>query len=243
MHKLHKGRTAVVAALVLVCCLLVVVELAPRSKDMGRSLQLRNDASSGIGWTSASGVRPTGATLRELNAMEAVFAQSEDTYEAIFAPPPATKMATTALEDNMTIAPAATLDKTGKHAFLSKSAQSTIESRALAALNQVFTPAMAGKESRIVVGVVNTMSSGQDLLGGGGASVGKYGSESITGNTAAITASVKQLSRIGYANPVTGKVYWQTNRAIVIVKDSLAYTAGTWRVADRTWDYAPGQGP
>jgi hypothetical protein len=243
MHKLHKGRAAVVAALVLACCLLVVVELAPGSKDTGRSLRLRHDASSGIGWTSASGVRPTGATLRELNAMKAVFARSEDTYEAIFAPPPATKMATSALEDNMTIAPAATLDKTGKHAFLSKSAQSTIESRAHAALNQVFTPAMAGKESRIVAGVVNTMSLGQDLLGGGGASVVKYGSESITGNTAAITASVKQWSRIGYVNPATGKVYWQTNRAIVIVKDSLAYTAGTWRVASRTWDYAPGQGP
>jgi hypothetical protein len=243
MHKLHKGRAAVLAALVLACCLLVVIELGPGSKNMGRSLQLRDDASSGIGWTSVSGVRPAGAVFRELNVMKAVFAQSEDTYEAMFAPPPATKMAMTAVEDNMTIAPAATLDKTGKHAFLSKAAQSTIESRALAALNQAFTPAMAGKESRIVVGVVSTISSGQDLLGGGGASVVKYQSESITGNTAAITASVKQWSRIGYVNPVTGKVYWQINRAIVIVKDSLAYTAGTWKVASRTWDYAPGQGP
>ena len=243
MHRLHMGRAAVVGVLMLACCLVVVAALAAGSKNAGRSLQLRDDASSGIGWTSASGVRPTGATLKELNAMEAVFARSEDTYEAMFAPPPVTRMATTTLEDNVTIAPAATLDKTGKHAFLSRSAQSTIESRALAALDQVFTPTMAGKESRIVVGVVNTVSSGQDLLGGGGASVVKYGSETITGNTAAITASVKQWSRIGYVNPVTGKIYWQTNRAIVIVKDSFAYTAGSWQVASRTWDYAPGQGP
>ena len=206
MHRLHMGRAAVVGVLMLACCLVVVAALAAGSKNAGRSLQLRDDASSGIGWTSASGVRPTGATLKELNAMEAVFARSEDTYEAMFAPPPVTRMATTTLEDNVTIAPAATLDKTGKHAFLSRSAQSTIESRALAALDQVFTPSMAGKKSRIVVGVVNTVSSGQDLLGGGGASVVKYGSETITGNTAAITASVKQWSRIGYVNPVTGKI-------------------------------------
>jgi len=122
--------------------------------------------------------------------------------------------------------------------------QATIEHRGMAALQQVFTPAMARHEYKILAGVVGTASSGQDLLGGGGASVVKYLHESINGSQARIQAAVQQWSRIGYVNPQSGKQYWQVNRAIVLVDDALVQSqGGSWLVASRSWNYAPGQGP
>ena len=122
--------------------------------------------------------------------------------------------------------------------------QATIESRGLAALAEVYTPAMVRSRYEILAGVVRTLLSGQDLLGGGGASVVKYMSESINQSTATITAAVRQWTRIGYVNPQTGKVFWQVNQAIVIVTDSLQRSdSGIWLVSNRTWQYAPGQGP
>jgi hypothetical protein len=149
-----------------------------------------------------------------------------------------------ALEDNMAIAPRAMLDSTGRHAYLSLEDQATIERRGIAALLQVFTPAMAQHEYTILAGVVATESSGQELLGGGGASVVKYLYESINGSRANIRAAVQQWSRIGYVNPQSGKQYWQVNRAIVLVDAGLVQSqGGSWLVASRSWNYAPGQGP
>ena len=176
--------------------------------------------------------------------VQAAVARAEDVYEAMFAPPPARPLANTALEDNAKITPLATLDRTGRHALVTSAQQTTIETRGMAALAQVYTPAMVRSRYRILSGVVGTLSSGQDLLGGGGASVVKYTSESIGQATATVTASVRQWTRIGYVNPQTGKVHWQINRATVIVTDKLKRTAsGTWLVSARTWHYAPGQGP
>ena len=189
----------------------------------------------------ANGSASTGA---QLSAVQHAFAQAEDVYEAMFAPPPATRMAASALEDNLAVAPVATLDRTGHRALLTATDQNVIESRGITALSNVYAPALADRMYKILVGVVGTISSGQDLLGGGGASVVKYQSESISGSTAKITASVAQWSRIGYVDPQTGVQHWQVNRAIVIVHDTLQRTAsGQWQVTSRVWQYAPGQGP
>jgi hypothetical protein len=153
-------------------------------------------------------------------------------------------MAKAALEDNANVTPIATLDATGHHALLTTALRAVIESRGLAALAQVYTPAMVRSRYRILAGVVGTLSSGQDLLGGGGAAVVKYLRQSVSPSSAVITAAVRQWTRIGYVNPQTGKVSWQINHAIVIVTDSLQRTSsGKWLVSNRTWQYAPGQGP
>jgi len=202
------------------------------------------ETASVINWTSTSGPPRTAAARKVLGTVNAAFARAEDTYEAMFAPPPPTGTAMRALDDNMATAPRATLDSTGRHAYLSAADQATIEHRGMAALQQVFTPAMARHEYKILAGVVGTASSGQDLLGGGGASVVKYLHESINGSQARIQAAVQQWSRIGYVNPQSGKQYWQVNRAIVLVDDALVQSqGGSWLVASRSWNYAPGQGP
>jgi len=199
---------------------------------------------SAIKWTSGSGPPRTAAARQILADVNAVFARSEDTYEAMFAPIPAPGTAVTVLEDNIGIAPRAMVDSTGRHAYLSAADQATIERRGMAALTQVFTPTMAQREYSILVGVVGTSSSGQDLLGGGGASVVNYVDESINGSQASVRAAVQQWTRIGYVNPQSGKQYWQVNRAIVLVDASLVQSqGGNWLVASRSWNYAPGQGP
>src|ERR1700730_13715920 len=110
----------------------------------------------------------------------------------------------------------------------------------MAALTQAFTPAMAQREYSILVGVVGTPSSRQDLLGGGGASVVNYVDESINGSQASVWAAVQQWTRIGYVNPQSGNQYWQVNRATVLVDASLVQSqAGNWLVASRSWNYAP----
>jgi hypothetical protein len=185
-----------------------------------------------------------GQRSSELAAIRDTFASAENVYEAMFAPPPAHPMPKAALEDNAGVTPVATLDRTRRHALLTTAMQTTIESRGLAALAQVYTPAMVRSRYRILAGVVGTLSSGQDLLGGGGATVVKYLNQSIGQSSAVITAAVRQWTRIGYVNPQTGKVSWQTNHAIVIVTDSLQRTGSSkWLVSSRTWQYAPGQGP
>jgi hypothetical protein len=197
-----------------------------------------------VKWTSRSGPPRTAATRRALVAVNGVFARAEGTYEAMFAPPPPAGTAVSALDDNMAVAPRATLDSTGRHAYLSGADQATIERRGLAELQQVFTPAMVRHEYKILAGVVGTQSSGQDLLGGGGASVVKYLGESINGSNAHIRADVQQWSRIGYVNPQSGRLHWQVNHAIVIVNAVLLRTqGGNWLVESRSWNYAPGQGP
>lgn len=197
-----------------------------------------------IVWALSSGAPRTTAARRDVRALNTAFSRAEDTYEAMFAPPPTHKIAATALQDNMAVPAMATLDSTGRHAYLTRADKVTIESRAMAELEQVFTPAMVRREYKIVVGVVGTVSSGQDLLGGGGASVVRFLDESIKGSTGSIQADVKQWSRIGYVNPQTGKLRWQVNHAIVIVKDLLVKSSsGNWLVVSRSWKYAPGQGP
>ena len=204
----------------------------------------RKDTAATIKWTSKSGLPQTAAIRQVLDDVNTAFARAEDTYEAMFAPPPATAIPVTALEDNMAIAPRAMLDSTGLHAYLSTADQATIERRGMAALLQIFTSDMAQREYAILVGVVGTESSGQDLLGGGGASVVNYADESINGAQASVQASVQQWSRIGYVNPQSGTQYWQVNRAVVIVNAQLTQSqGGNWLVASRSWNYAPGQGP
>lgn len=196
---------------------------------------------------ASAGTLANGAPSRgnsELVAIRNTVASAENVYEAMFAPPPARPMPKTALQDNARVAPVATLDQTGHHALLTSAMQATIENRGLAALAQVYTPAMVRSRYRILAGVVRTLSSGQDLLGGGGASIVKYLRASISQSSAVVTAAVRQWTRIGYVNPQTGKAFWQTNHAIVIVTDSLQRTGSDkWLVSSRTWQYAPGQGP
>jgi hypothetical protein len=105
-------------------------------------------------------------------------------------------------------------------------------------------PRATRREYKVLAGVVGTESSGQDLLGGGGASIVRYLHESINGSQAHIRAAVKQWSRIGYVNPKSGKQHWQVNHAIVLVNVALVRSQrGNWLVASRSWNYAPGQGP
>lgn len=217
-----------------------IVASAPKTSPS----QPARETASAIKWTSSSGSPQTPAVRRVLGAVNASFARAEDTYEAMFAPPPPSGTAISALEDNRAVAPRAMVDSTGHHAYLSAVDQGTIERRGMAALLQVFAPVLAQREYNILVGVVGTESSGQELLGGGGASVVKYLDESINGSKASIRAAVQQWSRIGYVNPQSGRQYWQVNRAIVLVNAALLQSkGGKWLVASRSWDYAPGQGP
>jgi len=233
--KRHRVGTA--AAAVVVAGASLGLGLSTRAFASGSS-------SAAMVWTSASGKQAPASVAAALPAIHQAVAGAEDAYEAIFAPPPTGVMAKTALEDNPAVTPAATLDRTGRHALLTSADADLIESRGLAALSQVYTPAMASHIGQILTGVVGTVSSGQDLLGGGGASVVTYKTESINGSTAQVTASVAQWSRIGYVDATTGAQHWQINRAIVIVTDTLARNAsGQWQVAGRSWTYAPGQGP
>jgi hypothetical protein len=227
------------AAVVLAACGTIV---APTSKTSApRSAR---ETASVIKWTSSSGSPRTAAARQALGAVNAAFARAEDTYEAMFAPPPAPGTSISALQDNMAIAPRPMLDSTGRHAYLSGADQATIKHRGMVALLQVFTPAIVQREYDILAGVVGTQSSGQDLLGGGGASVVRYLAESINGSQASIRAAVKQWNRIGYVNPISGKQHWQVNRAIVLVDVTLVRSQrGSWLVASRSWNYAPGQGP
>ena len=230
------GATCI--AVVIAACGTIV---APASKTAPRSA---GGTASVIKWTSSSGSPRTAAVRHVLGAVNAAFARAEDTYEAMFAPPPRPGTPISALEDNMAIAPRAMLDTTGRHAYLSGADQAAIKRRGMVALLPVFTPTMARREYKVLTGVVGTASSGQDLLGGGGASVVRYLDESINGSQARIRAAVKQWSRIGYVNPKSGKQYWQVNRAIVLVNVALVQSLhGNWQVASRSWNYAPGQGP
>ncbi len=232
------SAAACIAVMIAACGTIV----APASKTSApRSAK---ETASVINWTSSSGAPRTAAVRQVLAAVNAAFAQAEDTYEAMFAPPPPPGTPISALENNMATAPRAMLDSTGRHAYLSGADQATIKSRGMAALLQVFTPAMARQEYNLLAGVVGTASSGQDLLGGGGASVVRYLDEVIDGSQARIQAAIKQWSRIGYVNPQSGKQYWQVNHAIVLVNVTLVRSQqGNWLVASRSWNYAPGRGP
>lgn len=177
-------------------------------------------------------------------------ALAENTYEAVLAPPtaeiPATLRASApdALPDLSSAPPAPTLDPTGRHAYITATGQADITARATAAISDAFTGAYATQYEQTVQGVVSTLSSGQELLGGGGATVQKYLSATVQGANEVVVALVNQWSRIGSVGADTGEVRWQVNRNTVQVTDTLTKTAaGVWKVADRSWTYLPGNEP
>jgi hypothetical protein len=118
-----------------------------------------------------------------------------------------------------------------------------MRSNAANALNRLFTPETAKSMAQIVERAIKGETGGSFIESAGGASVKSFDSTTITGNTAVVTATVTQWDTVGQIQP-DGSVRWATPQADVNVADNLVREAsGTWRVATRTWSYAPGQGP
>jgi hypothetical protein len=93
------SAAACIAVMIAACGTIV----APASKTSApRSAR---ETASVINWTSSSGAPRTAAVRQVLAAVNAAFAQAEDTYEAMFALPPPPGTPISALENNMATAP------------------------------------------------------------------------------------------------------------------------------------------
>jgi hypothetical protein len=188
-------------------------------------------------------------------AIESTVAGAEVAYEAMGspAPLPGSTMSQAAvartfaglpkMNDDRTVAPHAFLDSTGRHAYLSPSELATTVSNDQVVLTHFYGPTLEQRYLTVSTNVADAETSGQDLFGGGGATILEYQSVAVTGTTATVTATVAQWSTIGSVNATTGAVTWQTNQANVRVDETLTDGTTGWLVTARTWQYLPGQGP
>jgi hypothetical protein len=140
--------------------------------------------------------------------------------------------------------PTPAVDLSGRHSFLSVEDQRVLTARADDAIGSAFGESYADRYRAIVHGVIRSAASGQELLGGGGASVRSFLRYSLDGRSeSTVVAQVDQWSRTGVVSAETGAVRWSVARATVEVTDRLERFGDGWRVVDRSWRYLPGEGP
>jgi len=152
-----------------------------------------------------------------------------------------------ALRNNPNAQPVALLSSTGKHGSLSSAQINTIYSETAADLGTVYTSTMAHNyETTRVVPSTMANASGQTVVGGGGETIIRIISVTVTGSSATETAVVTAWVERGHivVEGTQGSVKWVTPRAEEYIRDTLTKSSdGSWLVAHSLWRFVPGFGP
>ena len=252
-------KALVLVSIVAVAAVIAAVLVALRSE--GKPGVIRVEAAAEDGSSTTSPSDPAGS---DQDAVQESFALAVDAYQSLTSPPPssqsnangpsatspvAVKNGLPALSDDERTSPMAHQDPTSGLGILSDDALASWHATARQWLNTLYGPRLAktylAVVDRAALGEASdtaaTTSNGSHLPsnrflgGGGGASVEKFESVSVSGDEAKVSATVSLWLRLGTVDLKSGDVSWSTSRGDEQVDASLIRSQdGVWRIDTQT---------
>lgn len=175
-------------------------------------------------------------------AVEATVAAAEDIEVAYPYPLPPNTLPPQLFDANSS--PHAWIDPNTNRAYIPPGVITSSLARLQTLCNAVFSAPMTSQVLKQANAALNEQSGGSDVAGMGGASIIKYNSVVVQGDSASVQALVSQWSVQGTVDSSTGNVSWTHASTETLVTDTLSQVpSGGWFVTSRQWQFVPGHQP